>query len=209
MLIDSYLWVFVPAITLLTLTPGVDSLLVVRNTARGGWRDGAATSLGICCGLFVHAALSALGLSLIIARSPALFELVRLAGAAYLVWLGLKSLRAVGRPAAGPAAPPAGGRPNLRVSLLEGLLSNVLNPKAILFYMAFLPQFIFPGENALAKSLFLAAIHFVIANAWQLGLVLFTDRARHWLAQPGAGGWFHGLAGVLLVGLGFRLLLQG
>jgi threonine/homoserine/homoserine lactone efflux protein len=81
------------AITLLTITPGVDTLLVIRNTARGGWRDGAASSLGICSGLFVHGTVSAVGISVILLSTAWLFSGLKLAGAACLVWLGITNWR--------------------------------------------------------------------------------------------------------------------
>lgn len=151
MLIDAQFWPFLVAITLLSMSPGVDTLLVIRNTARGGWRDGVATSLAICCGLFVHATISALGISLILLQSAWAFGVLKLAGAAYLVWLGVASLLAARRGQGLPLA--AVGTERAAVPLWrpvrEGLLSNVLNPKTVVFYMAFLPQFIAPGIRRL------------------------------------------------------------
>lgn len=172
MLIDAQFWSFLVAITLLSITPGVDTLLVIRNTSRGGVRDGALTSLAICCGLFVHAAVSALGISLILLQSAWAFGVLKLAGAVYLIWLGVQALLAARRGQGLPVAGMGGARRSVSVwrPLREGLLSNVLNPKTIVFYMAFLPQFIAPGDPALVKSLFLAGVHFVIANLWQIGV---------------------------------------
>lgn len=89
---------FLIAITILTLTPGLDTALVIRNTTRGGFHDGAVTSLGICLGLFVHASFSALGISVILTQSAELFTLVKSVGAAYLIWLGISSLRSLKMP---------------------------------------------------------------------------------------------------------------
>ena len=83
------------AITLLTITPGVDTMLVIRNTARGGWRDGAMSSLGICSGLFLHATVSAVGISVILLQAAWAFSALKLAGAGYLVWLGFCSWRKI------------------------------------------------------------------------------------------------------------------
>ena len=209
MLIDAQFWPFLVAITLLSMSPGVDTLLVIRNTARGGWRDGVATSLAICCGLFVHATVSALGISLILLQSAWAFGVLKLAGAAYLVWLGVASLlaarRGQGLPVAGVAterAPVPLWRP-----VREGLLSNVLNPKTVVFYMAFLPQFIAPGDPALAKSLWLAGVHFVVANLWQIGIVAMVGSAGQWLASAAFTRWLNGLTGAVLVGFGIKLAL--
>ncbi|MCW8904849.1 LysE family translocator [Sedimenticola sp.] len=208
MFFDNYLWAYLLAITLLTVSPGVDTLLVIRNTVRGGFRDGVLTSFAICLGLFVHAAVSAGGISLILMQSAWMFSLLKLAGAGYLVWLGARSLYAAYRGESGLKFET--GRVKHRqvaawTSLREGFLSNVLNPKTVIFYMAFLPQFIQPGDPALAKSLFLAGLHFIIANIWQLVLVLMVGRAAIWLSRPRVGRCFDSLTGSVMVFFGIRL----
>ncbi|SHF42192.1 Threonine/homoserine/homoserine lactone efflux protein [Modicisalibacter ilicicola DSM 19980] len=210
MLIDAQFWPFVMAITLLSMTPGVDTLLVIRNTLRGGVRDGVLTSLAICCGLFVHASVSALGISLILLQSAWAFGMLKLAGAAYLVWLGAQSLLSARRGTPLPVAGIATARRQVPVwlPLREGFLSNVLNPKTVVFYMAFLPQFIAPDDPALLKSLWLAGVHFVIANAWQIGIVLMVGRAGHWLAKGWVSRGLEGITGTVLIGFGIKLALQ-
>ena len=209
-MIDAQFLPFVVAITLLSMTPGVDTLLVIRNTARGGVRDGVITSVAICCGLFVHAAVSALGISLILVQSAWAFGLLKLAGAAYLVWLGVQNLLGMRRgnplPVAGVDTP----RRNVPVMLpiREGFLSNVLNPKTVIFYMAFLPQFIAPSDPALLKSLWLAGVHFVIANLWQIAIVLLVGRAGTWLAKRWVSRVLDGVTGTVLMALGIKLALQ-
>lgn len=210
---DTQLWSFLIAITLLSVTPGVDTLLVIRNTARGGVGDGIMTSLGICLGLFVHATISALGISWILLQSAWAFSALKLAGAGYLVWLGLASLKTAHAGHQLPVAAVAGGvvpgfsGATAWRSLREGLLCNVLNPKTIIFYMAFLPQFIAPGDAALSKSLWLAGIHFVIANIWQIGVAVMVGSAGQWLGSRSAARWLNGLTGGVLVLLGVKLAL--
>lgn len=210
MLIDAQFWPFVLAITLLSMTPGVDTLLVIRNTLRGGTWDGVLTSLAICCGLFVHACVSALGISLILLQSAWAFGVLKLLGAAYLIWLGVQSLLSARRgkllPIAGISAPEK--RISSWLSLREGFLSNVLNPKTVVFYMAFLPQFIAPSDPALFKSLWLAGVHFVIANVWQIGIVLMVGRAGYWLAKGWVSRSLEGVTGTALIGFGVKLALQ-
>ena len=210
MFIDAQFWPFLVAITLLSLSPGVDTLLVIRNTARGGVRDGVLTSLAICCGLFVHAAVSALGISLILLQSAWAFQLLKLAGAAYLVWLGVQGLLAARRGQGLPVAGVSGERRPVPMwrPLREGLLSNVLNPKTVVFYMAFLPQFIAPGDPALAKSLFLAGVHFVIANIWQVGVALMVGGAGRLLASRAFARWLNGATGAVLIAFGIKLALE-
>ncbi|SHL99172.1 LysE family translocator [Vreelandella subglaciescola] len=209
-LIDGHFWSFVVAITLLSLTPGVDTLLVIRNTARGGVRDGIATSVAICCGLFVHATVSALGISLILLQSAVAFNVLKLAGAAYLIWLGVQSLRVArrGRALAVDGAMHGAASPSRLQAVKEGFVSNVLNPKTIVFYMAFLPQFIAPGDPALVKSLWLAGVHFVIANIWQISVVLMVGRANRWLASARVGRALNGLTGSVLVAFGIKLAFE-
>lgn len=196
------------AITLLTITPGVDTLLVIRNAVRGGWRDGVVSSVGICSGLFVHAVISAVGISVILLQTAWMFNGLKLCGAAYLVWLGISNWRTVFNSAKSPivAAATAGNRRfNPLRSLQEGFLSNVLNPKTVVFYMAFLPHFIDPTKSALIQSLLLAGIHFIIAMVWQTALALTINRARIWLQRPRVNQIFAGLTGTVLVALGLRL----
>jgi len=196
------------AITLLTVTPGVDTLLVIRNTTRGAVKDGFFTSLGICSGLFVHAAFSAVGISVILLHSAMAFGLLKLAGAAYLIWLGIVSLRsavAKGNGDADAEIPPGFGDFRVGRSLREGFLSNVLNPKPIVFYMAFLPQFIDPARPALAQALGLAGLHFAIAMVWQTGLAAMVNRAKAILMKEKVRRIMDGITGVLMVTFGVLL----
>ncbi len=212
------LWTYILAITVLTLTPGVDTLLVVRNAARGGWKDGAFSSLGICSGLFIHAFVSAVGISVILLQTAWAFNALKLTGACYLIWLGVGSFRRALRrrtssdtiQVTSDAAQVTSRQPfSVALSLREGLLSNVLNPKTVIFYMAFLPQFINPSESAMTQSLFLALVHFVIAMVWQCSLALIVVRAKKSLSAPSVGRFFDGITGVLFIGLGLKLAVGG
>lgn len=198
------------AVTILTLTPGLDTMLVIRNTGRGGWWDGAITSIGICSGLFVHATLSALGISLLLLHTAWAFNALKFAGSAYLIWLGLASFRA-----SSPTTHPSlldgvVGKKQLDTmrSLREGFLSNVLNPKTILFYMAFLPQFIDPTQPALLQSLMVAAIHFCVAMVYQCGLAATVDRAKELVQSRKIGRALQKLSGCILIFIGLRLAVS-
>ena len=196
------------AITLLTITPGVDTMLVIRNTARSGWRDGAVSSLGICSGLFLHATVSAVGISVILLQAAWAFSGLKLLGAGYLIWLGISSWRKAIKcePFVIKNGLPHGGEEFLASrSLREGFLSNILNPKTAVFYMAFLPQFIDPIHSALLQSLFLAALHFIIAMIWQCLLALMVRQAKRWLQRPRINQWVDGVAGTVMIALGLRV----
>lgn len=195
---------FLIAAGLLTLSPGPDTLLVLRNTLRGGRAAGLQTTLGISTGLLVHATLSALGVSLLLVRSAAAFEIVKLLGAGYLVWLGLHSLRAAwraeGRAIAAVRAPAP--RP-----FREGVLTNVLNPKVAAFYLAFLPQFIAPTDPVLLKSLLLAGIHLLMGLAWLSFVAAAVHRAQRFVTSRTTRRWIDGACGTVLLGFGLRLAL--
>jgi threonine/homoserine/homoserine lactone efflux protein len=209
-MIDQF-WTFLFAITLLTLFPGVDSLLVIRNTSRGGWKDGIATSTGICSGLFVHALVSALGISALLLQSAVAFNVLKLFGGGYLLWLGSCSLwRAVrGTKSISAEVQPVSRRQfQLRRSLCEGFISNVFNPKTLLFYMAFLPQFIDPARSPVLQSLFMAAVHFVIGMIYQGLLALLVYRVSGWFKSSRLGRTLEGLTGIVLVTFGLRIFLQ-
>jgi RhtB (resistance to homoserine/threonine) family protein len=199
------------AVTLLTLTPGIDTMLIIRNSARGGWSDGAVSSLGICSGLFIHATISALGISVILLQTAWAFTALKTAGACYLVWLGISSWRRVMSKSGGVifAEPAVKSRSfSCWRSFREGFLSNVLNPKAIIFYMAFLPQFINPAKPALGQALMVAGIHFTIAMIWQCLLASMIDHARSWLERPKVSKIFDSLTGSVMIYIGARLALD-
>ena len=205
-------WAYLVAITLLTVTPGVDTLLVMRNTGRGGLRDGCLTSVGICSGLFIHAGLSALGISVLLVETAWAFSALKWDGACYLVWLGIGSLRAAFRRggAAQTLAPAAiHGRVSSSVSLREGLLSNVLNPKTALFYMALLPQFIDPSGDAFRQSLILAGVHFLLAMLWQCGLAWAVVRFRGLGVSGRMKRLLNGVTGGFFVAMGGKLASSG
>jgi RhtB (resistance to homoserine/threonine) family protein len=208
-LLDPQVLAFALVAALMTVSPGADTFLVVRNTLRGGRDDGWTTVAGICSGLFVHALLSALGVSAILAHSATAFMVLKIAGAAYLAWLGIQSLRSAARAPAVkvPADEVTPARLPAARSFREGLFTNLLNPKVIVFYLALLPQFLSAGDAVLAKSLLLAAIHFIEGILW-LGFVAWgVDRSRRFFLRPLLRRWMDAFCGTVLVALGLRLAL--
>ena len=192
-------------LVLLTISPGADMALVAKVTIERGRRAAFWTTIGICSGLLVHATASALGLSVILATSAEAFTIVKLAGAAYLAYLGVRSLRDSFRqhvPAEDVAPRPRGG------SFLVGLLNNVLNPKVAVFYLTFLPQFIDPSGNVLAQSLLFALAHAVMGIAWLSFYAYVLARLSAFFTRHGVRQWLERVTGVVLVGLGARLALE-
>jgi threonine/homoserine/homoserine lactone efflux protein len=218
-LLNTQLLTFVGIATLLTITPGVDTMLVIRNVLMRGRGSGLLTTAGICSALFCHATLSALGLSLILVRSATLYEIVKLLGACYLGLLGCRSLwhtfhtpkhAAVGLE--GPDLIVTAKNSSQSVfwqrSIREGFLSNILNPKVAVFYLAFLPQFINAGDPVLAKSLLLAGIHFVLGIVWLSLVSVFVGWLRTWLTRPAIRRGLESVTGVVFIAFGIRLALE-
>lgn len=210
-MIDSQGITFAVAAALLTIAPGPDTMLVLRNVLRGGRRDGVVTTFGICSGLFAHAALSAFGVSLLSERSATAFSAVKVAGACYLVWLGLQSMLKATR---GPhvlvrvEVADRTRRRNSQRSFVEGLLSNLLNPKTAVFYLAFLPQFIGPSDDVLKKSLLLAGIHYCEAVLWLVALSSLFDRMQRFVLESAVRRWLDGVCGTVLIGFGARMAFE-
>ena len=203
-------WAFFIAILLLTMTPGLDTALVIRNTTRGGWKDGITCSLGICCGLFVHATLSAVGLSVLLVGSAELFTAVKTVGAIYLIYLGIQSIRSTfnKHQAMNTTSEKGKGSKPLAVSFKEGFLSNILNPKTAVFYLALLPQFINPEYSAFIQSLLMASIHFIIAMLWQGGIALLVEKAQEMMASEKVTKRIERVTGIVLILLGGNLLVS-
>jgi threonine/homoserine/homoserine lactone efflux protein len=200
---------FLLAIMLLTITPGIDTVLVIKNTSRSGGIDGIVTSLGICLGLFVHATFSAVGISAILLQSAELFLAMKSVGAAYLIWLGIGGLKtAFSRHSGLKIDDTVVSSSSIRRSLKEGFLSNVLNPKTAIFYLAFLPQFIDPLYSPLLQAMTMAGIHFVIAMIWQCGIAGAVSSAKRFFASPVALNCMEGITGCVLIFLGTKLLLD-
>lgn len=205
---DSGLWAFTGIVALLTITPGADTMLVVRNVLARGPQAGLFAALGVCAGLFFHAACSALGLSLILAQSAMAFTVVKWLGALYLIYLGVQSLLAARHAGTLPGVVAAqAARPAWR-SFGEGIVTNVLNPKVAVFYLAFLPQFIAPGDPVLLRSLTMAGIHFLLGIVWLSLVTLLLRSFRSLLLQPRARQILESVTGLLLIGFGIRLALE-
>jgi threonine/homoserine/homoserine lactone efflux protein len=201
------LWLFIVSGLLLNIAPGPDSLLIMARSAGQGWRAGFAATWGIGAGTCVHVLAAALGLSALLATSATAFTVVKIAGAAYLAWIGLGLL--LRRPPAARAPVAAAPRARRRDIFLQGFLTNVLNPKVALFFLAFVPQFI--AQDAPSKPLafvFLGAIFDMNGMLWCHALALSSAFAGARL-RPGARitAWLERTMGAVFVALGVKLAL--
>lgn len=197
---------FTVAAALLTLLPGADTLLVLRSAMRGGRRGGVLAGLGVCTGLLAWGAAAAFGVTAVLAASHLAYTALRLVGAAYLVWLGIRTWREfrTARPA-GLDAEPSGGRLTGWSAYRSGLLTNLANPKVGVFYLTFLPQFVPVGYPVLPLTMLFVAIHATLGVLW-LGLVASAvQRARAVLSRPAVARWLGRVAGAIFLGLGARL----
>lgn len=203
------LTLFIVSGLLLNLMPGPDVLLVMTRSAAQGWRAGSAAALGIGSGVMLHVLAAAIGLSALLATSATAFTLVKWIGAAYIVYVGVKLLR---QTSAAQAAAPLATPPKLgyRKIFLQGFLTNVLNPKVAIFFLAFVPQFI--SADAPSKALafvILGGIFNVNSMLWCHFLAVSTAFAsRRLKPAPRLTGWLNRVTGGLFIALGLKLALS-
>ena len=177
------LWLFAGAALLLALTPGPGILYVAARTAAGGIGEGVASTLGTAVGGMAHVAAGAIGLSALLLASAGAFTAVKLAGCAYLLWLGIRGWREARRPLLAPQGVVAMGRAR---AFREGVLVEALNPKTAAFFLAFIPQFVTPDAAAAAQFAALGGICVAANTAVDLLVALGVGRVRRGLMQrPG------------------------
>jgi threonine/homoserine/homoserine lactone efflux protein len=195
---------FAAVAALVTITPGLDTVLVLRTAVSSGRRAGYLAGVGIATGCLLWAAASAAGLTALLAASRLAFDALRLAGAGYLLWLGVRALWNAHRMTNAPAGDePA--RMSGRAALRQGLTTNLLNPKVGVFYMSLLPQFVPHDASVFWTSLLFAAIHDVEGLIWFAFLVFAAGAARRMLTRPAVGRALLRLTGIAFIGFGIRL----
>ena len=193
---------FVVAVTALVMSPGPDTMLILRYTLTSGPRVGLATVAGVQVGLALHTLLAVLGVSLIIASSPLLFKSVAMAGAGYLGWLGVQGLRGGGSLSLQGGGPAIGTGKACR----DAILCNILNPKVILLFLALFPNFVDTGRGNVSFQLItLAAVLIAINTLWQAPMVWAAKAVRRWLVAPAVARAMARGTGVIL--LTFALLM--
>jgi RhtB (resistance to homoserine/threonine) family protein len=199
--VHSHLLPFVGTAILIALTPGADTAVVVRTALVAGAASARRTALGTASGLMVWGVASACGVAAVLNASAEAYTTVKLAGAAYLIWLGIQAIRHAG--AHEPAAGARTGSP-----FRQGLLCNLLNPKAGVFFTALLPQFVSPQDPALAVSLLLTAIAATASLLWLTVYATLVPRAGDVLRRTPVRRAIDRVTGTVLIGLGARLALS-
>ncbi|MGC7101312.1 LysE family translocator [Amycolatopsis lurida] len=199
---------FTATVAVLTVTPGPDTALVLRSAVQNGRRPAMFVGLGVAAGLLLWGLLAAAGLAALLSSSPLLYQVLCVGGAVWLVVLGVRAFlsarragdaEAVGEP--GGEAPAGLGR-----AFGLGLATNLLNPKALVFYVSLLPQFVPAGGGAFAVTLLFAAIHAVLNVVWFAVIAWMAGRAAALLRRPRIRAWLDRVTGVVLVGFGAKLL---
>lgn len=200
---------------LVTVVPGADMALVMRQVFIGGTGLAQRTIFGNLSGLVVHAVALAAGLSALLAASAEAYTAVKLAGAAYLVYLGVQTLLTARRRDAEAAEAGATGGvvaargiPSPRAAYVQGLVSTVLNPKPALLFLTYLPQFIDESRPVLPQIAFLAGVHIVVGLIWMTLYAHLVARAHRTLTRNDVRRWLERVTGVVLIAFGLRVAIE-
>lgn len=195
---------FAAVVAILTITPGLDTALVLRSATIAGPRRAWGAITGIVLGCLAWGVLASAGVGAIVAASHTAYTVLKVAGAAYVTWIGARMVWAAVRgKAALPDAATAGD--TFVAGLRQGALTNLLNPKIGAFYVALLPQFIPHEASAVVWGVTLAGVHAALGVVWLGALALVAARARAWLRRPRTARVIDGVAGTAIVGLGVKL----
>lgn len=198
---------FLAAAMLITLSPGPDNLMVLGVGISRGRAQGMAFGLGCALGCLSHTLLATLGVSALIAASPIAFSALKVGGGLYLLWLGIQALRSNGRvDVANTKAP----NESLRRLFAKGLFANSINPKVILFFLSFLPQFVIAERGQVAWQTAQFGLLFTLQAALLFGLLgFFSGAVGQWINRnESAGRWLDRIAGTIFVALGLRLIVS-
>ncbi|HEX8453435.1 MAG TPA: LysE family translocator [Longimicrobium sp.] len=200
----SDLLAFMAATLALNVTPGPDMLYVIARSVGEGRRAGVVSALGISTGTLFHTAAVVLGVSAFLVAYPTAYDLLRYAGAAYLAWLGVRALRTPAREGAEPDVAPA----ELPAIFRQGVITNVLNPKVAIFFLAFLPQFVDAGRGSVtAQLLVLAALFITSGTLVNVAVALAAGHARTAARRAVASGVLPRVTGFVFLALALRLAI--
>lgn len=192
----------------LSVTPGPDTMLVLNNAANGGTKCGIASTLGVKAGTVTHSLLAAVGVAAFLLQFAEFFTVMKVVGATYLVCLGCYSAyKAFSSRAVVVETSQTAPKPFARC-FVEGFLSNILNPKVVVFYVAVLPQFIAPGDPVFLTTAKLASIHVGVSFAWLLGVSFGVGYAKRWLTRPKVKAAIGTVSGLAIAAFGVKLALS-
>jgi threonine/homoserine/homoserine lactone efflux protein len=200
-----HFWTFIAAAVMLNLTPGTDTIYILGRSMAHGSRAGIYSALGISTGCLFHTLAAASGLSLLLANSATPFSLVKYCGALYLIFLGIRSL--MQKEQAGYREQQQQSQADYKQIYLSGIITNILNPKVALFFLAFLPQFIDPAyPHTMLSFILLGGVFVFTGTCWCLLLAVYAAKFSRLLQQRSqTGNLMARLTGVLFIGLGMKL----
>lgn len=205
------IWMFTVVALLIVMVPGVDSLLVLKNTITYGKGAGMLTMVGIIVALIVWTTLAVLGLATVISKSIIVFMFIKYAGAVYLVYLGIQSWRAKAQNmklVEQSEVTKGRFKSNKLNCFTQGVTTDLLNPKTLLLYVTLMPQFINPSDSVNLQLILLAAILMAISIIWLTAIVAIINLIRNWFLQEKIQQLFNKLTGVILIGLGIKIATE-
>ncbi|CAK3022151.1 homoserine/homoserine lactone efflux protein [Vibrio crassostreae] len=205
MSLDS-IWLFIVIVFFIAIIPGPNALLVLSTALTQRKLFAFVNVLGVSCGFFFHAFISASGISLLLSNTPMAFEGLKWAGVLYLVWLGYNHFRAALRAQEGVLSVVGASGSKLYNQFFKGLLTNLLNPKIVLFYLSIFPQFV-SKDTIVSDSLMLGGIQAIVVSMWFLVVILMADTFKRLLVQKRTSQMMNIVCGVLFVGFSIQLAL--
>ncbi|GAS83161.1 LysE family translocator [Paenibacillus amylolyticus] len=188
----------------IVMSPGVDFALITKRTLTDGKKDGIKIALGLASGALVHTMAAALGLSIILMKSAVAFELIKYAGAAYLIYMGFSSFITKRKSDLNQDEPE-----NIkRSAFVQGLVSNVLNPKVAIFFLTFLPQFVAADLNASLQFLIMGSFYALLSILWFSTIVFLLSYVRQWLMSPKVQSIIDKTTGIVLIAFGLNMIFK-
>lgn len=194
---------------LLVISPGPNGVLIAKTVPTSGKLAGFANVAGFVSAFYLHGLLSFLGISLLLVQSAQLFFIVKMLGAAYLCWIGIRALIEAWRGSiAQLQVAPAKRRQTLLAAYLEGFVTNALNPKVSMFYLAAFPQFLAASEASAANTFLLIFIHSMLNLVWFGSLIVIFARLTAFARGGAVQRWIKGVTGAVFLGFGFKLAIS-
>jgi RhtB (resistance to homoserine/threonine) family protein len=201
-------YLFVIMCILLILLPGPDTAIATKNTLTVGRTGGFRTMFGTCCALLIHTLAAVVGLSAIIVKSAFLFSIFKYFGAAYLVFLGIKTLWALRQNKTAATEMTAGSKYDNKSCFKQGFLTNLLNPKVAVFFLTFLPQFVDSGSDSFIPFLIMGITYTLLTALWFLFYIYLLNQIRTIMKKPKTQMLMEGITGTILISFGIKLALE-